>query len=360
MRLLVLGGTVFLSRAVAAEAVARGHEVTCAARGTSGSVPDGARLVSVDRTQPLPDLGEFDAVVDVARHPSWVRNAVAAYADAHWVFVSTVNVYSDDATPGGTPANLPLVEAIEEDVDLKENPDAYGPMKVACERIVLDGAASAMVIRPGLIVGPEDPTGRFSYWPRRLAVGGEVLAPGDPADVMQVADVRDLAAWAVAACEQRTTGVYDGIGRAMPIGDLLAQCADGVASDLTWTWVDQEFLQEHEVEPWMGPARSRSGCPARSTTGSPRTTYSPPSTPASPSARSPTPRATRSPGSRRPPTPRSAASTSPASRSSWPPGTHAREAAAPRSARRTPARTGVGGRVGRGRTRRPARSRGRW
>ncbi len=87
---------------------------------------------------------------------------MAAYADAHWVFVSTVNVYADDATPGGTPATLPLVEAIEEDVDLKEKPEAYGPMKVACERIVLDGAASAMVIRPGLIVGPEDPTGRFS------------------------------------------------------------------------------------------------------------------------------------------------------------------------------------------------------
>jgi 2'-hydroxyisoflavone reductase len=253
MRLLVLGGTVFLSRAVAADAVARGHEVTCAARGTSGSVPEGARLVEVDRTQPLPDLGAFDAVVDVARHPSWVRNAVAAYPDAHWVFVSTVNVYADDATPGGTPATLPLVEAIEEDVDLKEEPQAYGPMKVACERIVLDGAVSAMVIRPGLIVGPEDPTGRFSYWPRRLAAGGEVLAPGDPADVMQVADVRDLAAWAVTACEQRTTGVYDGIGPAMPISDLLAQCAEGVSSDVTWTWVDQGFLQEQEVEPWMGP-----------------------------------------------------------------------------------------------------------
>ena len=238
---------------MAADALARGHEVTCAARGTSGSVPEGARLVQVDRTQPLPDLGEFDAVVDVARHPSWVRNAVAAYPDAHWVFVSTVNVYSDDATPGGTPATLPLVEAIEEDVDLKENPEAYGPMKVACERIVLDAAASAMVIRPGLIVGPEDPTGRFSYWPKRLAAGGEVLAPGDPADVMQVADVRDLAAWAVTACEQRTTGVYDGVGPAMPISDLLAQCAEGVSSDVTWTWVDQEFLQAQEVEPWMGP-----------------------------------------------------------------------------------------------------------
>ena len=253
MRLLVLGGTVFLSRAVAHEAVARGHDVTCAARGSSGSVPDGARLVTVDRTEPLPDLGEFDAVVDVARHPSWVKAAVAAYPSAHWVFVSTVNVYADDATPGGTPATLPLVEPIEEDVDLKEQPEAYGPMKVACERIVLDGAESAMVMRPGLIVGPEDPTGRFSYWPRRLAAGGEVLAPGDPDDVMQVVDVRDLAAWAVTACEQRTTGVHDGVGEPLPMRDLLARCADGVASEVSFTWVDQAFLQEQGVEPWMGP-----------------------------------------------------------------------------------------------------------
>ena len=131
-------------------------------------------------------------------------------------------------------------------------------MKVTCERIVLDGAASAMVIRPGLIVGPEDPTGRFSLLAatargRRDQGASEVLAPGDPADVMQVVDVRDLAAWAVTACEQRTTGVYDGVGPAMPISDLLAQCAEGVTSDVTWTWVDQEFLQEQEVEPWMGP-----------------------------------------------------------------------------------------------------------
>jgi 2'-hydroxyisoflavone reductase len=253
MRLLVLGGTVFLSKAVAADAVARGHEVTCAARGTSGSVPDGARLVTVDRSRPLPDLGEFDTVVDVGRLPSWVRSAVAAYPSAHWVFVSTVNVYADDATPGGTPATLPLVEAMEEVADLTANPEAYGPMKVACERAVLDGAQSAMVMRPGLIVGPGDPTGRFTYWPRRLAAGGEVLAPGDPDDAMQVADVRDLAAWAVTACEERTTGVYDGVGPAMPLSQLLAQCAGGVDSEVTWTWVDQEFLQAEEVDPWMGP-----------------------------------------------------------------------------------------------------------
>jgi 2'-hydroxyisoflavone reductase len=254
MRLLVLGGTVFLSRAVAREAVARGHDVTCAARGTSGSVPDGARLVTVDRAAGLPAIGgEFDAVVDVARQPSWVRAAVAAYPDAHWVFVSTVNVYADDATPGGTPATLPLVEAQEEDVDLAEHPEAYGPMKVACERAVRDGAASAMVVRPGLIVGPEDPTGRFTYWPRRLAAGGEVLAPGDPDDVMQVVDVRDLAAWIVTACEQRTTGTYDGVGEPQPMRELLTGCAQGVDAEVALTWVPQEFLQEQGVEPWAGP-----------------------------------------------------------------------------------------------------------
>jgi nucleoside-diphosphate-sugar epimerase len=254
MRLLVLGGTVFLSKAVAAEALARGHDVTCAARGTSGPVPAGAHLVEVDRSAGPPHLeGPFDAVVDVARHPSWVRAAVEALPDAHWVFVSTANVYADDATPGGTPATLPLVEAIDDDVDLKEHPEAYGPMKVACERAVMDGTASAMVMRPGLIVGPGDPSGRFSYWPRRLAAGGEVLAPGRAADVMQVADVRDLAAWAVTACEQRTAGVYDGVGTPMPMADLLSQCADGVDSELSFTWVDQEFLQEQGVAPWMGP-----------------------------------------------------------------------------------------------------------
>src|SRR3954471_2051554 len=190
MRLLVLGGTVFLSKAVAADAVARGHEVTCAARGTSGSVPEGARLVTVDRGEPLPaDLGEFDAVVDVGRLPSWVRSAVATYPSAHWVFVSTVNVYADDATPGGTPADLPLVEAMEEDGDLKNDPEAYGRMKVACERIVLEGTTSAMVMRPGLIVGPGDPSGRFSYWPKRLAARGEGVAARGRAGGLQGGDV---------------------------------------------------------------------------------------------------------------------------------------------------------------------------
>ncbi|GAB3775703.1 nucleoside-diphosphate-sugar epimerase [Nocardioides ginsengisegetis] len=257
MKLLVLGGSVFLSRAVAEDAVRRGHEVTCACRGSSGSVPFGARHVVTDRAAGLPDeLGDFDAVVDVARHPSWVRAAVARFPRAHWVFVSTVNVYEDESTPGGRPGTLPLREPIHEDVDLSVDGEAYGPMKVACEEIVLDGVASAMVVRPGLIVGPGDPTGRFTYWPARLGAvsdGDEVLAPGSPDDAVQVIDVRDLAEWVVDSCEARTEGVYDGVGPTMRIEDVLAATAQGAGVAPAWTWVPQEFLADREVAPWAGP-----------------------------------------------------------------------------------------------------------
>lgn len=254
MRILVLGGTVFLSRAVAEEAVARGHEVVCACRGTSGTVPDGAGHVVLDRTDGTwPDtLAGFDAVVDVSRTPSHVRTAVAALPDAHWVFVSTCSVYADHRALGGTPANTPLLDAIEEDVDWTSSPEAYGGMKIACERIVEAGAASSVVIRPGLIAGPGDPSGRFTYWPVRLAEPGPVLAP--PADdVVQTIDVRDLAAWVVTAAESRLEGVYDGVGAATLRADFLAEVARGVAdvpSDLVWS--SEEFLAEQKVEPWSG------------------------------------------------------------------------------------------------------------
>lgn len=257
VKILVLGGSVFLSKAVAAEAVTRGHDVTCANRGTSGAVPDGARLVRWDRSEPVPaalTATAYDAVVDVARMPSWVRAAVAAFADAHWVFVSTVNVYPDPHEPLGTPATAPLREPLAEDVDPRSSPEAYGRMKVACEDAVRAGAASATVIRPGLIVGPDDPTGRFTYWPARLADGGDALAGGDPEDRLQVIDVRDLAAWIVTCAEQRTAGDYDGVGEVLPARDLLAQVAAGVAAaDATLTWVPQDFLEEQGVEPWAGP-----------------------------------------------------------------------------------------------------------
>ena len=261
MRILVLGGTVFLSEAVAAEGVRRGHDVVCACRGESGRVPDGAWLVRWDRGagEPPPGrLGAVDAVVDVARRPSWVRAAVAAYPDAHWVLVSTVNVYADDATPGGRPGTTPLVEAIHTDEDLRTTPEAYGAMKVGCEEAVRAGTTTSTVIRPGLICGPGDPSYRFGYWPERLAGAGdgEVLAGGDPADSVQLIDVRDLAAWIVTAAERRTAGTYDGVGPTRPIAEVLAEVAAGVgghpSSGPPLTWVPGWFLAEQGVEPWSG------------------------------------------------------------------------------------------------------------
>ena len=260
MRLLVLGGTVFLSRAVAVEAVRRGHEVVCACRGESGPVPDGATHVAWDRTDPVPsalvDGTTFDAVVDVARHPSRVRSAVAVFPAAHWVFVSTISVYTDDSTPHGTVETLPTHEPIHTDEDLASGPHVYGAMKVACEQAVTDGSGSSVVVRPGLIVGPGDRSGRFSYWPHRIAAGGEVLAPGSPDERVQVIDVRDLASWLVDCAESRVTGVFHGTGRAISRAEFLEEIADGVgleAPDRRWTWVDQHFLAEHDVEPWDGP-----------------------------------------------------------------------------------------------------------
>ncbi|WP_067432381.1 NAD-dependent epimerase/dehydratase family protein [Nocardioides jensenii] len=254
MKILVLGGTVFLSKAVAVEAAARGHEVTCACRGTSGSVPEGARHVVLDREAPDWSALEtaYDTVIDVARHPSRVRDAVATFPSAHWVFVSTVNVYSDDSIPGGTPDTLPLHDPITTDEDPMASPEVYGAMKVACEQIVREGAATSTVIRPGLIVGPGDPSGRFSYWPPRVADAGEVLAPGSPDDPVQLIDVRDLAGWIVGCAEHRTDGTFDGTGHITTRGAFLDEVSRGVGTRPQWTWLPQEFLVEQEVDPWSG------------------------------------------------------------------------------------------------------------
>ena len=157
MLLLVLGGTRFLSREVATQAVARGWDVTCACRGESGPAPDGAAHLRWDRAEEAPAAladGRWDAVVDVARLPSQVRRAVAATADAHWVFVSTISVYPDNSSS----AMEPLAEPITSDVDLATDPEAYDGMKVACEQIVRteDGLVTGRPPRPHRRAGGPD------------------------------------------------------------------------------------------------------------------------------------------------------------------------------------------------------------
>ena len=257
MKLLVLGGTVFLGRAVARHGVDAGHDITCAARGVSGAVPKGVRLVRVDRDHPgglSPLEGQqFDAVVDVARRPSQVRSALIELGDrvGHWTFVSTCSVYADHGTPGQRAESAPLLAAAPPGVDDADG-EQYGPCKVADEEAVDSSGLPAFVCRAGLIVGPEDPSGRFDYWVARLARGGEVLAPGRPDDDVQWVDVRDLAAWLVHASETGLTGTYDGIGAPVPRSQFLAAVGEGVGVTPRLTWVDQDFLAAHGVQPWMG------------------------------------------------------------------------------------------------------------
>jgi 2'-hydroxyisoflavone reductase len=259
MHVLVLGGTVFLSRAIAEQARDRGHEVTAAARGRTGRAPDGVRMVLVDRDQPdglaslAGDAEPYDAVVDVTRQPGHVNRALSLLAERtrHWTFVSSGSVYADGSTPNQRVAGAPLLAPPTRDDDSIET---YGPRKVACEEAVRAAAGDrAMICRAGLIVGPGDRNDRFGYWPLRLARGGEVLAPGAPDDPVQVVDVRDLAAWIVRAAEDGIAGTFDGVGPAMTRASFLAGVAAGVGVEPSLTWVDQAFLVEHGVQPWMGP-----------------------------------------------------------------------------------------------------------
>lgn len=262
MRLLVLGGTVFVSYTVAAEAVRRGHEVVCAARGTSGSVPDGAKLVAVDRDLPdglEPLAGEqFDAVVDVAKtsYP-WVARALDTLADGvqHWTFVSSVNVYADMGPVGQKPGS-PLLEPRQEEIrgNTISDPDLYGMIKVAGENAVLERLPDrAFVVRPGLITGPLDPSDRFGYWPGRMARGGRVLVPDTPDQLTQIIDVRDLAAWIISAAEQGLTGVYDAICPPAPLPSVLAEIAAAVKVPVDLVPVSPAALEAAKVDTWSGP-----------------------------------------------------------------------------------------------------------
>ena len=261
MRFLVLGGTAWLGRCVVQTALAQGHEVTCLARGQSGTVPDGAVLVRADRRAPDAYDGvadrQWDVVLDVARQPGQVRGAVAALADrtASWVFVSSGNVYADHSTPGADERGA-LLPAL--DGDVMASMDTYGEAKVACEQAVVGamGEDRALVARVGLIAGPGDESARTGYWPRRFArpaaADGAVLVPDAPDLTTQVVDVRDLAAWLVSAGAERLAGAYDAVGDVVPLPDHLAVARAVAGHTGPVVPADPAWLVEQGVQPWMG------------------------------------------------------------------------------------------------------------
>ena len=254
MKLLLLGGPRFLGRAIADAALERGHELTFFNRGTTNPelYPEVERIVG-DRKEGLDGLGgrEWDAVVDTCGYlPRDVRASADALAESSvYCFISSVSVYADFSTPANE--DSPVAELGDLPDDEVKN-ESYGPLKALCESAVRDVFGErALVVRPGLIVGPHDPTGRFTYWPHRVARGGEVLAPGPPERPTQVIDVRDLAEWTISLCEQRNSGTYNATHPGVALSELLETCRVVTSSDARPTWVTDEFLLEHGVGEWM-------------------------------------------------------------------------------------------------------------
>ncbi|HEX2189986.1 MAG TPA: NAD-dependent epimerase/dehydratase family protein [Longimicrobiaceae bacterium] len=257
MRILVLGGTQFVGRHLVAEALERGHEVTLFHRGEHGAeLFPGVERIRGDRERDLGALRgrRWDAVVDTSAYvPRVARSAAEALRDAveRYVFVSTISVYRTDA-PLPLREDSPLVEL--EDPTVEEvTGETYGGLKALCERAVEETLPGrTLVVRPGLIVGPDDYTDRFPYWPRRVAEGGEVLAPGGPGRFWQFVDVRDLGAWTVRMAEAGRTGTFnvDGPLHAWSAGEVLETCREVGGSGARLTWVRDAFLLEQGVQPW--------------------------------------------------------------------------------------------------------------
>jgi 2'-hydroxyisoflavone reductase len=255
VRVLVLGGTVFLGRHVVDAALGRGHQVTLFNRGRSN--PDlfpEAELLVGDREGDLSALEghSFDAVVDLSGFlPRQVRSVIERLGSEipHYSFISSISVYPMGQLDKSE--NAPVVELEDpasEDVD-----SHYGGLKALCEQeadALLPGRV--LNVRSGLIAGPNDPTNRFTYWPVRAARGGEILAPGDPDLPVQFVDVRDEAAWILEMGERGSTGTFNVTGPATPLtmGALLDLCLSEAPEGSSLCWVSEEYLREQRVAPW--------------------------------------------------------------------------------------------------------------
>ncbi len=261
MRLLVLGGTAWLGRAVAEAARDAGDSVVCLARGESGDAAEGVQLVRGDRRDPASyDLlpGEFDAAVDVSRQPGHVRSAAAALEPrcSHFVFVSTGNVYADPSALRKT-VDAPLLEPLAGDV-MATMAD-YGPAKVACEQAVADvfGSSRLLIARSGLIGGPGDWSGRTTYWPSRFAApshpDGRVLVPDAPNLMTQVIDVRDLAFWLIDSARQHRAGTVNATGDSIPFEEHIALTREITGHRGSLVRAAPDWLDRHGVRTWSGP-----------------------------------------------------------------------------------------------------------
>ncbi len=269
-RILILGGTGFLGPAIVEHAIARGHEVTLFNRGRTNAdlFPELEQLRGDRNTGELDALRgrEFDAVIDTSAYvPSHVTAAAEILKDqvGQYLLISSISVYPSFGEEGGVMSEDGEVATVPDEVvaevktiqeSFRDGGRYYGGFKALCEaaaEAVMPGRVAN--IRPGLIVGPRDNSDRFTWWPARIAKGGEVLAPGNPDQPVQFIDVRDLGEWVVHCAEEGHVGVYNATGfdGVVTMAQVLYGCRCATELPVTITWADEEFLDEQEVGPWM-------------------------------------------------------------------------------------------------------------
>ncbi len=258
MKLLILGGTAFLGRHLVEAALARGHIVTLFNRGqTNPDLFPEAEKLRGKRDGDLTALQgrRWDAVIDTSGYvPRIVRASAELLAAStnHYTFISSISAYADFSTPDFD-ESAPLGKLADETVEEIDGGN-YGPLKALCEQAVEQAMPGrALVVRPGLIVGPYDPTDRFTYWPHRVAQGGDVLAPGRPERPVQFIDARDLAEWTLRMVEAGQTGTYHATGPdySLTLGRLLETCKAISNSGARFVWVSESCLLEAGAAPWM-------------------------------------------------------------------------------------------------------------
>ncbi len=257
MKVLILGGKRFLGIALVEALLKREHTPTLFNRGKTNPdlFPEIKNLIG-ERDGGLDALKrrKWDAVIDTSGYiPRVVKQSAELLSSkaGSYTFISSVSVYRDFNSPD-IAEDYPLAQ-LENPDDEDYKGDSYGPLKALCEyEIQQSFKGNVMVIRPGLIVGPNDPTDRFSYWPWRVDLGGEVLAPSPPSANLQFIDVRDLASFIVHMVEKISTGVYNVTGPRKPatFGSLLVACRESSLSEARFTWADEDFLINEGVMPW--------------------------------------------------------------------------------------------------------------
>jgi nucleoside-diphosphate-sugar epimerase len=264
LRILILGGTGFTGPHQVRYALSRGHQVTLFNRGKQPHEWPGAveELLGDRNIGDLKSLAgrEWDVCIDnPTTLPFWVRDAgrVLHGKVKQYIFISTISVYADNLKPADETApvaSYPGKDAMAETMEsLHAKGELYGPLKALSEKEAeVQFPGEVTVIRPGLIVGPGDETDRFSYWPVRLARGGEYLAPGDGSDPVQIIDARDLAEWTIRMAEARTFGTFNATGPQHPLQmkEMLTGITAAIHADAKPVWVSTDFLEAQKVEAW--------------------------------------------------------------------------------------------------------------